>query len=87
MTNEANPTATIEWSFNGVTPETSDVTENACCNAKKRRSKITIANADRVDNGRQITCSVPDTSLSAAATLSVACEFQFDCDSSNFKRN
>ena len=74
LSDEANPTATIEWSLNGVTPETSDVTENACCNAKRRRSKITIPNVQRSNNGQQISCSVPGTSFSRAVTLSVACK-------------
>ena len=75
LSDEANPTATIEWSLNGVTPETSDVTDNACCNAKKRRSKITIPNVQRSNNGQQISCAVLGTSISRTVTLSVACEY------------
>ena len=74
LSDEANPTATIEWSLNGVTPETIDVTENACCNARRRRSKITILNVQRYNNGQEITCSVPGTSVWSVATLSVACK-------------
>ena len=74
FSDEANPTATIEWSLNEVAPETSDITENACCNAEIRRSKITIPNVQRSNNGQEITCSVPGTLVSAVATLSVACK-------------
>ena len=52
LSDEANPTATIEWSLNGVTPEATDITDNACCNARKRQSKITIQNVQRSNNGR-----------------------------------
>ena len=74
LSDEANPTAIIEWSLNGALPETSEVTEHACCNAKKRRSKITIPNVQRSNNGQQITCSIPGRSVSRMITLSVACK-------------
>ena len=74
LTDEANPIAAIEWNWNSAAPEASDVTDDACCNANKRQSKIIISNVQRSNNGQQITCSVPGTSVSRVVTLSVACK-------------
>ena len=74
LSDEANPTATIDWSLNEVTPEISEVTENSCCNAKRRQSKITISNVQRSNHGQHISCSIPGTSVLKMVTLSVACK-------------